>query len=1663
MYKFVAARSRARVLWAYALMALLLMIGSVPSLPALTAHAAEPEDYLLSLNRPVYASSSLGGNTPDLAVDGNVNSRWESEWQKDPQWIYVDLGASATISKISVNWENAYSSAYTLQVSEDELHWDNISPVIQGKAGEVSTDVSGKGRYVRLYSTERAQQAYGVSIFEFNVYGTGGVGGPPKPAAPNLALNKPVKASSLEIDEPSRSDEDKAKMEEKNYLAKNATDGNPDTRWSSIYKDNEWIYVDLGQESEIGSVAFKWEAAFGRAYDIQVSDDAEHWTTIYRQLNGNGGKETIPLYAKARYVKMAGIARGSTNGYSLFEFEVHAYRDGDPKPVYDIPDIPAASAVQVGAGSYEINDITQLEPKNPTYRTSDIDTPIPSNDWWQSILISNLGDGNSLITLPLKNWYTKQGLAVLNPGAGYAHGDSIDADGDPDLYLSSNNINPANIETKISGYGDYSASVILSDDDTAKMTTTFVKGSPFIYNTYENPDAVILQSPVMTRLFDDNNNPVLLNDGDVYTADHIGLEVTNKDRAPTSQTFVRHYGIFTPEGTTFMKLGNTIKIKLGSGENYLSLAALPSASELGEYYQHAYAFVTDTKVDYHFDENVSLVTTNFTTSTEVKRPGFSADTIMTLLPHQWKISNTPLTDLSYPSIRGTLKVRVGNTFTTSDRFNGLIPQFVEPNDPTYSRAQLVAYLDQLDADLANGFMVEDPYWQGKKLHPLALAVLISDQLGDTERRDQYLKDLKTILTDWYTYSPDEPLHSYYFHYSKYWGSLMSYASGFGINTGLTDHHFTYGYYIFASAVLATYDKEFLRDYGDMVETLIRDYANPNKDDSQFPWFRNFDPYEGHSWAGGYADNRSGNNQEAAGESLFSWVGEYMWGLVTDNDTYRDAGIWGFTTEEKAVEQYWFNYDGDNWVDGYTHATAGQVYGSATAFTTFFGGDPEYVYGIHWLPPAEWMTYYGRQPEKTAAVYQGMIKDLGGQPERTWFHIIWPFESIFDPDSVLSKWDTTNMQQNEAFNAYWFVHSMETLGHRSADIWADDPAVTVYNKDGVYTAQIWNPSESAKTIHFFNKDGALGSATVYANALVSVNPLKNTVLDGPDPTKGIKYLDRSTWMITASKTGEPVEHLTDNDLSTRWSSGKTQEAGDWLQIDLGAEQSFDTLFMNSGTNWNDYAHGYEVYVSKDGQDWGEPVASGSGSSPSLAISFPALQTAQFIKIVLTEPNDSWWSISEIKLAEFGASSAEIPSGDGDDSGAPDDRPAWTVTASSTQGTDVPANMLDGDRGTLWTNGSPQTNGQWLQVDLGSKQTFDSVTLDSGYAADDYPRGYQLFVSEDGDSWGTVVAAGSGQAGTMTITFPIQNARYIRMVQTGEADKWWSIAELNVGNDGIGKQQPVISDGWTVTASSTAGGEDPQAMLDGIRDTRWSTGNPQTNGDFVVLDLGQEQTFDKVVMDSGNNADDYARGYEVYVSNDGESWGNPVASGEGKSSLVTAAFPLQTARYVKLVQTRSDSHWWSISELQLFTADLNPSLPDSGKAEPLPLDRSAWIVTASTSADDAPAGELIDGNKATRWTTGAGQTPGQWIQIDLGSPKSFKKLTMDSAGSSNDYARGYQILISEDGEQWAPLAQQAGSSAYMEEVFPVQTARYVKIVQTEEEPAWWWSIAELNLYN
>ena len=132
----------------------------------------------------------------------------------------------------------------------------------------------------------------------------------------NLALNKPTEVSSID-----------------GYAGdgNSAVDSNPGTRWASAWSDPQWIQVDLQGTYNINRVVLNWEAAYGEAYQIQVSDDANNWRTIFSTNNGNGGVDELNVSGQGRYLRMLGSRRGSRWGYSLWEFEAYG-SPGTPTP-----------------------------------------------------------------------------------------------------------------------------------------------------------------------------------------------------------------------------------------------------------------------------------------------------------------------------------------------------------------------------------------------------------------------------------------------------------------------------------------------------------------------------------------------------------------------------------------------------------------------------------------------------------------------------------------------------------------------------------------------------------------------------------------------------------------------------------------------------------------------------------------------------------------------------------------------------------------------------------------------------------------------------------------------------------------------------------------------------------------------------------------------------------------------------------------------------------------------------------------------------------------------------------------------------------------------------------------------------------------------------------
>src|SRR6185436_7151690 len=128
---------------------------------------------VLSQGRPATASSTENASFPaSAAVDGNTGTRWSSAFA-DPQWLQVDLGATATVCQVVLNWEAAYGRSFQIQVSADAANWTSIFSTTTGAGGVQTLTVNGSGRYIRMYGTARGT-AYGYSLWELEVYGASG-------------------------------------------------------------------------------------------------------------------------------------------------------------------------------------------------------------------------------------------------------------------------------------------------------------------------------------------------------------------------------------------------------------------------------------------------------------------------------------------------------------------------------------------------------------------------------------------------------------------------------------------------------------------------------------------------------------------------------------------------------------------------------------------------------------------------------------------------------------------------------------------------------------------------------------------------------------------------------------------------------------------------------------------------------------------------------------------------------------------------------------------------------------------------------------------------------------------------------------------------------------------------------------------------------------------------------------------------------------------------------------------------------------------------------------------------------------------------------------------------------------------------------------------------
>jgi hypothetical protein len=135
---------------------------------------------------------------------------------------------------------------------------------------------------------------------------------PPTVPGTNLAKGKTATASSYQPTGTNGA-----------QLPQYAVDGDYGTRWAGEWVDSAWLQVDLGSVQSFNHVQLAWEAAYAKAYRIEVSNDGSNWSQVYATSSGNGGFDDLNLSGSGRYVRVTGTTRATSYGYSLWEFGVY--------------------------------------------------------------------------------------------------------------------------------------------------------------------------------------------------------------------------------------------------------------------------------------------------------------------------------------------------------------------------------------------------------------------------------------------------------------------------------------------------------------------------------------------------------------------------------------------------------------------------------------------------------------------------------------------------------------------------------------------------------------------------------------------------------------------------------------------------------------------------------------------------------------------------------------------------------------------------------------------------------------------------------------------------------------------------------------------------------------------------------------------------------------------------------------------------------------------------------------------------------------------------------------------------------------------------------------------------------------------------------------------
>ena len=725
---------------------------------------------------------------------------------------------------------------------------------------------------------------------------------------------------------------------------------------------------------------------------------------------------------------------------------------------------PSLSQTQIGSGSYSTNfPGTDIAGRNsfpsgtPQLSGSALSKPVPTNDWWSKLVKENHAD--NLFNYPLTMKTVNEGLIITYIPWG------VIGDSSP-MVVGLDGLNSD--KATVSDFSDWTVSMNWKTGSSS-LTATSGIGMPFVY--FEKMPSDIVE--------------IKISSGNVTIDD----EIIIIENASNGANFV----VFGPLGSTWTKDGNVYSSSLDD-KTYWSVAMLPQGSydlldKANEYKNFAYTFPVDTRVTFDYEESSSVLKSDYIVTTEV-REGESASFLQGLMPHHWNnlSSESPTPDFdTYSTVRGEMKMMKGDNFQTKNTFYGILPtlpylnQYSEEFDPS-DLYQKISLIEDNSLDLWT-----DSYNEGQLMNRLIQTARIANEMNNFSARDKIINTIQERLEDWLTYESNEV--AFLFYYNKDWTSLIGYPAGHGQDSNINDHHFHWGYFIHAAAFMEQFRPGWYDKWGEMINLLIRDAASTDREDPLFPFLRNFSPYAGHSWANGFATFPQGNDQESTSESMQFNSSLIHWGTVTGQDDIRDLGIFLYTTEQTAIEEYWFDVREQNFSEQQLYGLVSRVWGNSYDNGTFWTADITASYGIEFYPIHGGSFYLSHNKSYVEKLWDEIesntdILNPSSENPNLWYDTFWKYLAQVDPKKATDLYNKSPDRNlkfgiSDAHTYYW-LHSLNAIGSIDLSVTSDYPIASVFNRDGEKTYVAHNYSDAPIDVKF--SDGFI--LNVPANQMIT---------------------------------------------------------------------------------------------------------------------------------------------------------------------------------------------------------------------------------------------------------------------------------------------------------------------------------------------------------------------------------------------------------------------------------------------------------------------------------------------------------------------------------------------------------------------------------------------------